>query len=40
MNCSASTATASCLNPMGIDARVTPTAAEGVTSAGRLKEIM
>ena len=27
-------------NPMGIDARVTPTAAEGVTSAGRLKEIM
>ena len=27
-------------NPQGIDARVTPTAAEGVTSAGRLKEIM
>ncbi len=27
-------------NPSGIDARVTPTAAEGVTSTGRLKEIL
>ncbi len=27
-------------DPVGVDARVTPTAAEGVTSAGRLKEIM
>jgi hypothetical protein len=27
-------------NPLGLDARVTPTAAEGVTIGGRLKEIM
>lgn len=27
-------------NPLGLDARVTPTAADGVTLGGRLKEIM
>jgi hypothetical protein len=27
-------------HPLGVEARVTPTAAEGVTMSGRLKEIM
>ena len=27
-------------NPQGLDARVTPTAAEGVATGGRLKELM